>query len=285
MEERNAVGPEYSRYPLPLNGSTVTVTVDMAGDWLDHRCDPEVNIRKASKRKIEQYAVDMVENRWLETPVPLIFDSTGKLIDGQHRLMALRLASQYGVESVDFKIATDWDRKIFSVLDTGYGRNAAQLAGGKYATNRAGAVRYLFPGKIGEYQRGGTPAQILETMSTWPEVDLHAQAAGAAHQVARIPASPHLAVLAQASRTAYRDRIPSWLDGVTHGYDLPPGDARLHLRRRFSEFGSTRLRATSSKELTYNTIAKAWNAYARGDRLTVLQWREVEGTTKIIGTD
>ena len=60
------------------------VTPEMARAWL------KLNIcnRPLVDSTWYPYAIDMLEGRWLENGEPLIFDSDGKLVDGQNRLTA-----------------------------------------------------------------------------------------------------------------------------------------------------------------------------------------------------
>lgn len=77
----------------------VRVTPAMAQEWLKN----QVLNRTPSNAVVAKYAKAMADGVWLCDPqVPLRFDSDGRLVDGQHRLMA---ASAFRA-GVDFYITT-----------------------------------------------------------------------------------------------------------------------------------------------------------------------------------
>jgi len=76
-----------TQIPIPLNigASVILVTVPMAKNWLSNMIE---NQRKPSLPTVNKYASEMKAGRW-ELSAPLSFDTEGRLIDGQHRLMAV----------------------------------------------------------------------------------------------------------------------------------------------------------------------------------------------------
>lgn len=274
-EQLRAIGPWLSRYPLPSTMGVYVVTHDMAGDWLDYRSRPGTeHQRKLSATKVNQYTAVMNAGNWKLHPQGLIFDTEGWLFNGQHRLQALRNSD---LAELEFYIFPDQASDLFSVIDTGAVRQARQLYNGKYASIITAAPRYL-GAELGRYITTMTPQEQLLQVERWPELTTHANNAQAAQIKLRIPGAPHLAVMAQAERTEYRDKLPSWWDGILHGIGLTAGDPRLQLRERYIH-----QRGRKSPENVYNTIMKAWNLHARGERMQYLVWREVEGMIPIVG--
>lgn len=267
------IGPWLSKYQPPAAPEIVTITQDMAGDWLDYRIPDRQ--RKPSRVIIARYTEEMNAGRWRLTPEGLILDTDGYLFDGQHRLQAFRNST---LEELDFWVFPDQSSDLFSVVNVGYTRQARQLFNGPYATTVTSAVRYLgaTPGK---YIDTLSVSATLEALTEWPELVTHASGVSSVYQRVRIPASPHLAVLAQAERTEHRDKIPEWLAGLSYGAGLATGDARLHLRERFRG-----VKGRQRRDLGYNLIAKSWNLYVKGDRKQVLTWSEPEGIIQVTGT-
>lgn len=75
--------------------------------------------RNFRQRYAKVLAVQMKNNKWLDNPTPICFDTKGALIDGQHRLWAI-------VESntpVNMSIATGCPDDIIKVLDCGKSRS------------------------------------------------------------------------------------------------------------------------------------------------------------------
>ena len=63
----------------------VTITVEMAKQWLeknDHN-------RKVTIARVNRYAEDIKNNMWLANGESIIISESGKLLDGQHRLLAV----------------------------------------------------------------------------------------------------------------------------------------------------------------------------------------------------
>lgn len=268
--------------PLPNaehSGDVMIVTPEIAGNWLDTRAHPGIaHNRKLSMRRAEMYAEEMRAGRWRVTHQGIAFDTEGKLIDGQHRLQAIRNAKM----SVPIRVYVNEPRENFDVLDVGMARQASQLYMGGNASIITSAARFLVSGKIGTYQKGMSVAHVLEVVEKWGELETWASDAHAANRRAYIPASPHLAVLAQAERSIYRDKIYDWLKALNSGHDIPPGDMRGHVRERFLHRDKV---FNQNREATYNTIAKAWNLYVVGERRQVFTWRFVEGTQAILGLE
>jgi hypothetical protein len=109
------------------------------GDFVQRRLKNDVVLR---------YAADMKSNHWLFTPQPIIFDDAQNLVDGQHRLEAVRHSGC----TIRFMVSTGWPAKqnngvgIIDVIDSGKRRSVVDMLamhGQKYAGRYAGVVRNL----------------------------------------------------------------------------------------------------------------------------------------------
>lgn len=69
-----------------MNSSTITITPELAREYLAKNIDKNRPIRKAV---VHAYAEQMKRGEWKITPQGISFDQKGRLIDGQHRLMAI----------------------------------------------------------------------------------------------------------------------------------------------------------------------------------------------------
>lgn len=70
-------------------GQEVLVTPDMAKQFLA----TQENNRHVSSKHVREIALDMMKGSWRRSPQPICFDVNGKLIDGQHRMLALIMAN------------------------------------------------------------------------------------------------------------------------------------------------------------------------------------------------
>lgn len=274
--------PSGSKYRLPTEPMVMTVTPDMASDWLSYRNHP-LN-RPLSKSVAGKYQTDMEQKRFREaTPEGYIFDTSGRIISGQHRLKA---QANSGV-TLRMWVFPNEPRDIFDVIDQGYKRSAAHVLHVPHAVSIANASRHL--AALADDDRWGMPRfpkittpEIVAVYREWPEVSWYATEASTVYGTTGIPIGSHLALLAQAARTDHIGKIQPWLDALHTGANLAPGDARLSLRNRF-QGGIQVVGGTNRRDLAYALIVKAWNAYATGSNLTVLRWMKSEVLPRVTG--
>lgn len=262
--------------PLPAQAARVTITPEIANDWLENR-----NItaqRDLSDLIARRYAKSMADGRWLYTHQGIAFDTEGWLIDGQHRLRAVVLADT----SVDMFVIPDCDSATFAVLDNGYKRQAAQMIHTPSSRVVAAAARVLASvtalGPSGRAQDVPTDV-ILATYKQWPELDAMSPHVESCYRGSKVTRSMHLAVLVQAFRTKCRDRIGPWFDGLTSGVDLGASDPRLHLRNRFLQDSQI---LAHQQNKSYILIVKAWNAHAKEKSMGVLKVTDSEAVPRVV---
>lgn len=273
--------PSGSKYRLPTEPMVMTVTPDMASDWLSYRNHP-LN-RPLSKSVAGKYQTDMEQKRFREaTPEGYIFDTSGRIISGQHRLKA---QANSGV-TLRMWVFPNEPRDIFDVIDQGYKRSAAHVLRVPHATAMANGARILAALADGDrwgmprYPKITTPESVA-TFRQWPELTWYVTEATNVNRVADIPIGAHVAVLAQAARTEHIGKIQPWLDGLFTGARLEDTDPRLVLRTRFQR--GVQVIGVNKRDQAYALIVKAWNAYATGSNLTVLRWMKSEVLPRVTG--
>jgi hypothetical protein len=284
--------PADDPYPLPSTSRIMPITPEMASSWVSYRNHPRN--RTLSKSVSGRYQSDMEAGRWREaTPEGLIFDTDGWGISFQHRMKALAnvseetLIGRYGHPWLSFWVFVNEPREIFEVVDAGYKRTAAHLLRVPYASNLGNAARHL--AALADGDRWGMPRfgrittpEIVDTFHAWPELTWHAKELHRTCLDWSIPLGPHAAVLAQAERTEYHEKVEGWVKGILSGANLADTDPRLHLHRRFKGGGPA---GSHKRDVTYALIVKAWNAWAQQDPVTVLRHMHTEAMPKVIGYD
>jgi len=98
----------------------ILITPSLASQYL------EANIKNRAVKLpvLLRYTKDMANGAWKEDTGELIkISKTGVVLDGQHRLLALKKANV----SIYFHVATGLEDSIFDVLDTGSLRNATDV--------------------------------------------------------------------------------------------------------------------------------------------------------------
>lgn len=103
-----------------MKGSVVTITPKMATKMLERNASFQRKVRNSQVRTLV-HAIQRGE--WQLTHQGIAFDVDGKLIDGQHRLLAIIAA---GVP-VEVFVITEAATESFIVLDTGKTRDTADL--------------------------------------------------------------------------------------------------------------------------------------------------------------
>lgn len=295
MQERMALTPSESNYPLPSEATALEVTPEMASDWLSTRRWP--GQRNFSTSIIAKYIGDMKAGRWKLTRQGLIFDTEGYNIDGQHRLRALanlqpeELIAAYGNPWLTFWVYPDEPTDTFDAYDQNFRRVAAHLinepnsvplaAGARFLASVADLDPFSFP-RFGRL----TTAEILQTKREWPELGRYVSDVLAVRSRAYIPTPAHMAVIAQAARTTEGtpEKIESWFTGLRTGAITNVNDPRLKLRDRFMR-DHVQLSAAAFRPLVYSIIVKAWNAHVAGDNVPVLRWMATESIPAVTGFD
>lgn len=102
-----------------MNFVTETITPERARLYLK----TNENNRPVSRIFVRSYADTMRKGKWILNGVPIIFDNEGRLIDGQHRLLAVIEADI----PVKFDVARGASPEAFTTYDCGRHRNLSQL--------------------------------------------------------------------------------------------------------------------------------------------------------------
>ena len=98
-----------------MNSKIMTVTPVLAQEWLKKNIARNRTVRSVD---VARYARDMKDGKWMLNPQGIIFNTSDKLIDGQHRLYAI---VQAGVP-VDMVVWFDVPDDLIWIVDSGVSR-------------------------------------------------------------------------------------------------------------------------------------------------------------------
>lgn len=259
----------------------VLVTPDLAYELLTAN---ELN-RPINQFKVEEWATAMKTGRWRDIHQGVAIDTEGRVLDGQHRLMAI-------IETnipMWMRISFEESRENFPLIDVGRRRVAPQFMKVKHATAVAGAARILsiFDGTTDAIDiqdlktKNSSMSNILESVGRWPELNAWSSKAASAYSATRISTSLHLVVIAMAARTAYADGINDWFEGLTDGIGLYVDDPRTHLRNRWSR--DYRILSGTGRKQGLISIMKSWNAYVTQSPMRQLKVAPTEEFPLVVG--
>lgn len=239
----------------------VTVTPAMAEQWLS-RNDVNRNIRQ---QNVEKYSRAMSSGKWTMTGEPIKFGSDGRLLDGQHRLLAIIRA---GI-AVDLVVVDGLEPSAQLDMDSGAKRSASDAIGFLGETNSAllaASARLAFlvdRGLINQDRKkhGVSNSEIAAYVQSNP--DLRDAVLVTNNLRRHIDAAPTAICVAY----YYLARInhsqaEEFFNGLATRANVSAGSAILALDSRLR---SIRKNATRASHRDYlNLFFKAWNYWRRG---------------------
>jgi hypothetical protein len=252
--------------------TTETITPAKAKEYLAHNQDN----RNLRKKRILSYATQMKRGQWKATGDPIRFASSGRLLDGQHRLQAI---VESGV-TIPMVVIRGLEEETFKVLDSGLGRSPADALGISVtnANNKAAACRLLFVVDVGGDPRKTEDMQIVTRIDVADYYATHQEDIDAANLIgSRMYTQFHggnrtawiaMACLVQRANATHADEF---LEGIYTGANLAPGDPRLALRNYLA---NNRRLPTAGHHL--GMLIKAWNAWMKGESRVVMVLRDDE---------
>jgi hypothetical protein len=257
------------------NAQKMNVSPKMAEEWLGRNTFNR-NIRRG---KVLRLASDMLNGDWEYTGESIKFDTAGKLMDGQHRLLAIM---ESGV-TITTLVVTGLKPESMLVLDQVTPRSTADalhLSGVTQATKVA-AVLKLINSKGDSTQSTLTNAQALELLESYPEVV----------EITRVVGGMDLKKLAPPATLGYAYWLiarvnpqggPEFFERWNNMNDLPSGSPILALNKRAL---NSEWRGTSSYRSIRDAIAcivTAWNMYATDKAAQVIRpARNQYGVTQV----
>jgi hypothetical protein len=253
-----------------------TIDPDIARVYLTKNIEHN---RKVAEWKVDQYANEMREGKWVETSATIKFDEDGHLIDGQHRLLALIDAEV----TLSLVVSRGEPKNAVYVIDTGMARSTAQsltVAGitssglGAQVSATANVLQGIENGFF-RHAMGGlsketrlTNQEMVEYVG--PRVEEIIEANKHAHVVYRsvplntsVMAAAYI-VLARIDKEAADEFYRLLAEGVSEG----TGDPILTLTRR--AVGDRMSNKSISQATALFLVFRAWNAWRDGETMRTM---------------
>lgn len=255
----------------------VLITPELAGDFLSTNFATNRPLRP---ERVAEYARQMAEGQWTLAEAAIIFDSQGRMVNGQHRLTACIQAATPFLSI----LAVGLDKNAIINLDTGYVRNIGQSLhiqgisnAGAYAT-LADYIRRWERRRVSmphaQKGMGLSRTERLEFISSHYQEMSEAMTWGVrAYRTLRMNRTSFGLCWLVLKKAGGESEAERFFTGLFEGIHLEAGDPRLLLQKRLRESRQSR---PDPWVQVYMTI-KAWNMWRAGKKGQMLFWREVEG--------
>jgi hypothetical protein len=227
--------------------------------------------RGISGSVVDKYARDMRAGRWCLNGQTIKLTKSGRLLDGQHRLEAVKKAKRpfpaIVVEGVP--------ESCLGSLDVGHKRGLSEILRDRAETNTASlasALRWLWMLKhevVLAANTSPTNGEMLELLEANPGIRDGQKYAASLRE---FMGSGITAALHYIFGEKDRDQADLFFERLIDGVELASTSPILHLRQRLIKIrASHRVRAAEAERVAL-TI-KAWNAYRTNRPLQQLSWR------------
>lgn len=224
------------------------ITPVIAEAWL--ASVPE-NQRRVIRVLVDRYADDMTEGRWVENGDTIRFNELGELVDGQHRLHAIKKSGC----PQNFVVVRGLDAGAIYTIDTGKPRTAACLLSMKgYDNGRIYAAlgRLLIAARSGNVFVGRnvpTQQELFRALETDSEaiVDAVEYAVKQTGKRSKIISRVNAALIHYVGSKVDREKTEAYIKAIVSGAGLAPGSAEYLVRERLIQkaVGNTKAGKTS----------------------------------------
>lgn len=276
-----------------IKARIMEITPQMATMWLERMGD--IN-RPVSQANVDFLSQQIQTGAWEVNGEAIVRDEDERVIDGQHRLWAIIQAGK----SVHALVVTGVKRKVFATFDSGKIRNAADALHIARVDNGnpnrlASALSWVEfwesgwsegrEGGVGGRKRRRTAAQAIALAKKYPSLAEYVSVpkdhgAGAA---ARMKLWRGNLIFARwATMQAKPNIARRFWDDVETGENLSKDDPAYQLRERLHGL-STAYGAKVDPKIVLVWAIKAWNAAARGEKMSLLRFTEAETFPDIVG--
>lgn len=252
----------------------VTITPDMAGVLL---------LRNAKNRPLNDSAVSVYADalkrgEWRVNGETIKFSTSGRLLDGQHRLKAIVVS---GVPLTTY-IAENLAEEVFDTLDQGKRRSAADvltMAGEKDAARLGAAARaYLMLTHQATNKSRVTAAQCAQLLRDVPQLRYWVAVYAARPTLTKLIPSCIAAVAALVAEKHGQETVEKFLDQVNSGIGLVQGDPALLLREKFI---NREVGRQFKLDYTMALCIKAFNAYTQKRKIAILRLKADESFPEV----
>lgn len=262
-----------------LKFNVEVITPSVAAAYLEHNTDN----RRRNKGKIAFYADMMSNGEWEVNGESIKFAPNGRLLDGQHRLMAC-VQANVPFETV---VIRDIEEKVFDTLDQGWTRGKAQIfdiSNIPNSKNISAAInRFLVLGKskvtsldssiAGGKRKQNSPRECLKEYSSRPEYwqNIHKTTSAMYSRCRLMNLSEIGALIAHLNLNCKYELgyVIEFFDQLFYE-EYTQMDIIRMLRQRLTKDAMSAIKMIS--QVKTQLIRKTWDCYKVGNNPSVLKW-------------
>lgn len=248
---------------MTIRSEIITVTPDDARRFLGNM----IHNRPVSASNVRTYAAEILDGRWGLSGQGIIFDSRGRLLDGQHRMHAIIKANKAIKTLAIYGVSPD----MFSRMDVGNKRTVADVIDVKNRNTVAGASKYLYREMIGadwwNTHRRPRPMDGVDIIKAHPGIVDSAAATRALKGACKFMVGSALAYCHYRAGKESAERRDIFLSSFDSGADLGVRSPILALRNALAPSVGTR--ATDCHQVAL--FICAWSIFKAGGQSKFLR--------------
>lgn len=227
------------------------------------------NNRPVSNNAVEYYARQMAQGEFVLNGESVVFDHSGTLIDGQHRMQAVV------VSKTTIHTAVVWGvpRARFHTVDQGKKRgygDILRIHGAENSTRAAMAAKKLHSWATNTLPKGKrlTGLEMITILEQHPKLQ---DSADTVWQLAPFLRRADVAVMHYVlSCWGEQQKIESYLSLLSSGANLPEGSSILYVRDFLVQ--NKRAKLMNNRDVVidcphFRVLIEGWNNYAKGKRV------------------
>ena len=252
-----------------ITSTKMLITPDVAREMLAQN----KHNRPIRKANVDALVAAIRQGQWVMTGNPIAFDHTGRLLDGQHRLLAIIEANQ-PVESI---VTRGLAKAAFLTTDTGAKRGAADVAamlGFKcYVTTGCAAtlLHHYENNSMRIFKKGVTNQEIQKILSEHPGLQ---ESVDVGRELANILPPGIGAFCHYVCSRLDREAAATFFQHLKSGANLRANSPILVLRDKLMFYKAGKI--VFSRQAIAALIIKAWNNFRKGKEVANLTWKPRE---------
>jgi hypothetical protein len=249
------------------------ITPAIAQEMLENNI---ANNRKVRPARVNEFAADMAAGKWVKNGEAVQISDTGKLLNGQHRLLA---CIKSGV-SFWCLVVRGLPENVFSTIDRGQQKSVGQvlhtIAGVGDYNLVAAVINWIYRFEHGyvlqKRKTSLTADGTLDVLKEHPALVERAAYAVALNKRFKMGAGSVIAFCYYIFSLQNKERADQFFDSLVIGADLREIDPVFHLRNLLIRRGAGTTHALTPYEVCA-FFFKTWLAFMEGRTLTDLRWR------------